>query len=95
MTMDVTLAQRFSRSPDVLVQSVGDEAVLLDLASEKYFGLNPVGRRIWELLDAHTTLADVHRLLCNEFDAPPDRIQADLLTLAAALVDAGLLVKLS
>lgn len=94
MTMDVTLAQRFSRSPDVLAQSVGDETVLLDLASEKYFGLNPVGSRIWDLLGTHPALAEVHHQLCNEFDAPPDRIETDLLTLAAALLDAGLLAKL-
>lgn len=77
-----------------MAQSVGDETVLLDLASEKYFGLNPVGSRIWELLGTHASLADVHLQLCNEFDAPPDRIRMDLLTLAEALVDAGLLIKL-
>lgn len=93
MTTDVTLAQRFSRSPDVLAQAVGDEAVLLDLASEKYFGLNPVGSRIWELLGTHDVLADIHRQLCDEFDAAPDVIESDLLSLAGALADAGLLIK--
>lgn len=95
MTTDATLAQRFSRSPDVLAQTVGDEAVLLDLASEKYFGLNPVGSRIWELLGTHSALEDVHRQLCNEFNAPPEEIETDLLALTGALVDAGLLIKLS
>lgn len=91
MTMDVTLSHRFTRSADVLSQEVGDEAVLLDLSSEKYFGLNPVGRRIWELLQDHPALADVHRLLCAEFEADPSRIEADLITLVAHLHAAGLL----
>lgn len=91
MTMDVTLSHRFTRSSDVLSQEVGDEAVLLDLASEKYFGLNPVGRRIWELLEQHPVLGDVHRLLCEEFDADPARIKADLLMLIGQLHTAGLL----
>lgn len=91
MTMDVTLSHRFIRSPDVLSQEVGDEAVLLDLASEKYFGLNPVGRRIWELLAEYPSLSDVHLRLCGEFEAEPSRIQADLLALATQLRAAGLL----
>lgn len=93
MTPDVTLSQRFSRSPDVLAQAVGDETVLLDLASEKYFGLNPVGSRIWELLGQQATLNDVLRQLCTEFDAPAERIQSDLLALTQALLDAGLLIE--
>lgn len=93
MTADVTLMQRFTRSHDVLSQAVGDEAVLLDLGSEQYFGLNPVGRRIWELLGEHTALVDVHRCLCDEFDAPPAQIEADLLALVGALHSAGLLVE--
>lgn len=93
MTTDVNLSQRFSRSPDVLSQAVGDEAVLLDLASEQYFGLNPVGRRIWDLLGEYALLEDVHHQLCAEFDAPPEQIRTDLLALARTLADAGLLVE--
>lgn len=93
MTADVTLTQRFTRSPEVLSQAVGDEAVLLDLGSEKYFGLNPVGRRIWELLGDHPELVEVHRQLCAEFDAPPEQIECDLLALVGTLRAAGLLVE--
>ena len=41
----VTLEDQVQRSSEVLVQEVGGEAVLLDLASERYFGLDPVGTR--------------------------------------------------
>jgi hypothetical protein len=90
----VTFDTILRHSDDVLFQEVGGEAVLLDLASEQYFGLDPVGTRIWELLDGGTALAQVHRTLCAEFDADAQRIGGDLLTLAQALADAGL-VKVS
>ncbi|MFT3755225.1 MAG: PqqD family protein [Pseudoxanthomonas sp.] len=86
----VTLSDRVTRSDDVLMQEVGGEAVLLDLASEKYFGLDPVGTRIWELLADAPALEQVHVVLCSEFDAEPSRIEADLLTLAGSLLEAGL-----
>lgn len=64
--------------------------MLLDLSSEQYFGLDPVGTRIWELLDGHTTLRVIHEQLCSDFDADPIRIQDDLLKLAEELLAAGL-----
>ena len=89
-TAQVTLASQVQCSNDVLVQEVGGEAVLLDLASEKYFGLDPVGTRIWALLADHDSLRSVADVLCAEYDAEPARIRDDLLTLVGKLADAGL-----
>jgi hypothetical protein len=88
--MDITLAQRVKATSDVLCQDVGGEVVLLDLASERYFGLDPVGTRIWNLIDRDHTLQDVLETLCAEYDAPRERLQGDLLALVAQLADAGL-----
>lgn len=86
----VTLDSVFVRSSDVLFQEVGGEAVLLDLASETYFGLNPVGTRIWQLLGDGSALQSVRDALVAEYDATPEQIESDLLTLATQLSDAGL-----
>ena len=86
----VTLEDRAQCSGEVLVQEVGGEAVLLDLASERYFGLDPIGTRIWQLLADAPSLQQVHATLCGEFDAPAERIQADLLALVQELAVAGL-----
>ena len=86
----VTLAAQVQCSGEVLVQEVGGEAVLLDLASERYFGLDPVGTRIWQLLADAPSLTQVHATLCGEFDAEPNRIETDLLALVRQLADAGL-----
>ena len=88
--VSVTPASVLTRSDDVLHQEVGGEAVLLDLASEQYFGLDPVGTRIWTLLDGSTSLEQVHAKLCAEYDADPTRIASDVMTLVQALLDAGL-----
>lgn len=89
-TLPVTLAHKVMRSDEVLMQEVGGEAVLLDLASEQYFGLEPVGTRIWALLGETPALGEVHNRLCEEFDADPARIEADLLVLVEQLSVAGL-----
>jgi len=78
------------RSDEVLLQEVGGEAVLLDLASEQYFGLDPVGTRIWALLGEDDRLQYVHDTLCVEYGAEPARIGPDLLALIDQLAEAGL-----
>ena len=88
--MDKKLEQRAKPTSDVLCQSVGGEVVLLDLASERYFGLDPVGARIWNLLDQGLSLQQVLETLCTEYDAPRERLQSDLLDLVTQLADAGL-----
>lgn len=89
-TASVTLDQCVRCSSAVLTQQVGTETVLLDMASECYFGLDPIGTRIWSLLSDEAPLAQVHAALCDEFNEDPQRIQADLLALVRQLADAGL-----
>lgn len=86
----VTLHSSVTLSPQVLVQDVGGEAVLLDLASEQYFGLDPVGARIWALIGEAAHLGSVHAQLCEEFAADSGRLEQDLLALVGELAGAGL-----
>lgn len=86
----LTLAQRATPSDQAMFQEVAGEAVLLDLVSEHYFGLDPVGTRIWTLLGKDDRLQGVCDILCAEYEAPPSRIADDLLTLIRELADAGL-----
>ena len=87
---NVTLAARVRPSTEVLALEGGGEAVLLDLAGERDFGLDPIGTRIWTLLAPAPVLQQVHASLCAEFDADPVRIEADLLALVRQLAEAGL-----
>lgn len=85
-------ARSFKPSPQVLCQTVAGEAVLLDLASEQYFGLDEVGARIWGLLGEHGNLDSIQQVLVAEFEAEPEQIARDLHNLVQKLLDAGLVV---
>ena len=61
------------------------EIAILNLKNSTYYGLNPVGARVWELLQTPITLADLRRNLLAEYDAEPERIGADLTALLADL----------
>lgn len=79
-------------SPDVLVQETGDEAVLLDVAGEHYFGLNAVALRVWRLLEGGADVRGVCAALSAEYDADAEQIERDVFALVGQLADAGLVV---
>jgi hypothetical protein len=77
--------------PQVMFRLVGDEAVLLDLQSGMYFGLDPVGARMWNLLAEGRTLDDVASTVAEEYGVEVGRVQSDILELVATLRGKGLL----
>ncbi len=72
------------------MQQTGDEAVILDLASEQYFGLNAVGTRMMQLLQHDPDVQAAYRTLLDEYDVAPAQLEHDLLALLTQLADAGL-----
>ena len=62
----------------VMARQVGDETVILDLASGTYFGLDPVGTRIWQLLAEGRTLAQVSEVILAEYDVLREEVEQDL-----------------
>lgn len=74
----------------VMFRQVGDETVILDLDKGTYFGLNPVGARVWQLLsDGHQVPAMIATLL-EEFDVAQEQLQLDLDSLVSELISRGL-----
>ena len=77
-------------SPEVLVQELDGEAVLLNLDSECYFGLDEVGTRLWQHLIEHRRLQRVCEAMQKEYDVDESRLRADVLQLVEKLLEAGI-----
>lgn len=65
---------------NVLVRSLEDEAVILDLHSGTYFGLDDVGTRMWGLLAGGLSVRQVHERLAGEYAVDHAQLYRDLLT---------------
>lgn len=78
-------------SADAMARTVGDEAVILDLASGRYFGLDPVGARFWQLIAQGRTLDQAEAVLLEEYEVQAPQLRQDLEALAAQLLAEGLL----
>ena len=83
------LDRRFERRDGVMHRVLEGEAVVLDLSEGKYFGLDPVGTRIWELLDGRP-LREVRDVILGEFEVDAETAEKDLLRLVGELAGKGL-----
>jgi len=87
----VNLSDRVNIPPEVMARTVGDETVILDLASGTYFGLDPVGARMWDLMGEGMTLAEVCDRMLDEYEVSRDQLEGDTLRLGEELQRQGLI----
>lgn len=87
----MNLSDTISIPKEVMTRKVGDETVILDLASGTYYGLNSLGSRIWQLLGEGLSLAVVCERLLEEYDVSADVLQSDALKLVSDLQAKGLI----
>lgn len=73
-----------------IFRDVEGEAVLLNLDTGIYFGLNEVGTRMWRLMEQHGQLDAVRDAIVREFDVNASTAERDILALVAALREKGL-----
>ena len=65
----------------VIAKMVGGEMVLLDYDRGIYYGLNPVGARVWQLLSEGETPERIVERLVDEYDVDRATLAADVAAL--------------
>ncbi len=90
MTVDST---RFEVSPDVVATDFeGENAVVLNLATKKYYTLNESATAIWSGIERRLDLAGLVGLLLEEFEVSEDRARESV-TYTLARLQAQQLVR--
>lgn len=90
----ISLARNVQIGDDAIFRELGDEAVVLNLASGMYFGLNVVALRMWQLIDRFGSLQAVRDAVLSEFDVDAETATRDVTSLVGELSARGL-VKIS
>lgn len=76
---------------DVIFRELDGEAIILNLATGIYFGLDEVGTRLWALVTESGPLQRAVDVMAGEYDVDRPALEQDVLELAGGLVDKGLL----
>jgi hypothetical protein len=78
-------------SPEQLHSEIGSEAVVLDIKSGVYYGLNETGNQIWQWLQQPKTESEIIDLVLAEYDVTPEQGTSDVKALLQEMLDAGII----
>ena len=87
----VSFADRVEMPPHVLVRFLENESVLLNLETERYYGLDETGTRMWQVVTAARSIDNAYVELLSEFDVEAELLRLHLSELLGRLVENGLL----
>jgi hypothetical protein len=77
-------------SKDQVSCDLSGEAAVLSLKTGVYYGLNPVGARIWSLIQTTTTFGQLRDTLLGTYDVERLTLESDIRGLLAQLAEHGL-----
>src|SRR5262245_42941271 len=89
--MTFSFDQKLLVTQDTLINVLEGESVLLNLKSENYFGLDPVGTRMWTLLTTSDSIQSAYEALLDEYDVGADKLRLDMQGLIEELIANGLM----
>lgn len=91
--MTISFSDRVTVPDDVLISKLQEESVILNLDSERYYGLDDVGTRFLSALTTSDSIETAYDRLSREYDVDPQELRDDLLALVENLIDQGLLIR--
>lgn len=80
------------KGPDVLLQDLEGEAVLLNLRNGQYYGLDENSYHMYKMLTSSPSVGAAYEALSQEYEIDPSLLRSDLNGFLAHLLENGLLV---
>jgi hypothetical protein len=91
--MTIAFSDRVKIPDDVLISNLQGESVILNLDSERYFGLDDVGTRFLNVLTTSDSIEAAYEALRHEYNIDAHVLREDLLALVENLIDQGILIR--
>jgi hypothetical protein len=88
--MAISFSDRVRVPDDVLISNLQEESVILNLDSERYYGLDDVGTRFLSALNTADSIEAAYEKLIQEYDVDEEVLRKDLLTLVENLLAQGI-----
>ena len=88
--MAISFSDRVRVPDDVLISNLQEESVILNLDSDRYYGLDDVGTRFLSVLNTAHSIEAAYEKLIQEYDVDEEVLRKDLLTLVENLVAQGI-----
>ena len=87
----------YKKDGNMVARKVAGELILVPIRQEAgdlahFYSLNPVGARIWELLDGHHPLGDIAVTIVEEFEVDLEKAAKDALRFLQRMEELGMVI---
>ncbi len=82
---------KIARNTEIISTDMDDETVMMSIDKGEYYGVNPVGSRVWELLESPRTVSGLCETLLREYDVPQEQCHKDIMSFLNHLSEKGLI----
>ena len=89
--MQISFSDRVRVPDDVLISRLQEESVILNLDSERYYGLDNVGTRFLSVLTTANSIDAAYQSLAEEYDIDREVLRQDLVALIQNLLQQGII----
>jgi hypothetical protein len=90
--MELKFDSLIKRNEQIISSEIDGETVMMDLNFEKYFGMEAIGTRIWQLLENETSLTALCEKLTEEFEVGMEQCMEDVLPFVSDLSENGIII---
>lgn len=89
----IDINSKIVRDNEIISSDMDEETVMMSIESGEYYGINPVGSRIWALLEQPHSVSEICDTLREEYDVKPAECQQDVLEFVNKLLEKKLVKK--
>jgi hypothetical protein len=90
--MSISADTQLSRNPALVHTELDGHTMMMSIEAGKYFSLNRMGSRIWQLIERPVRAADVVTTLEREFEIDAEQCRAETFAFLEGLHAKGLVV---
>jgi len=90
MPQKITTDTTIKRNNEVFASEIDDEVVMMNIQSGKYFGMDAIGSRIWQLVEEKIRVKDIIAQLLEEYDVTEEQCRSDVLEFLNELYEQNL-----
>jgi len=78
-------------APEQVSCPLGEESAILNLKNSVYYGMNPVGACVWNLVQQQRSVAELRDAVMDEYEVEAERCEREILELLEKMRSEGLI----
>lgn len=86
--------KKYQRNADILVTEMDGSLMMMSIEVGKYFELNPVSKRIWELFETPNSIEEVVEVLLTEYEISKEDCEKEVITHVDTLIDEKIILEI-